>query len=85
MRKMVNVTGEKMNGLYWFLKRKLGKRVNEKKEGGFETFIVVLLMIAICVGLSLYFKEQITSFIKTLFDDLKGDVLTDFMSKPTAS
>lgn len=85
MRKMVNVTGEKMNGLYWFLKRKLGKRINEKKEGGFETFIVVLLMIAICVGLSLYFKEQITSFIKTLFDDLKGDVLTDFMSKPTAS
>lgn len=85
MVKFAKVTGEKVNNAYLFLSRKLRNYVTEKKkEGGFETFIVVLLMIAICAGLCLYFKDQITLFIKSLFEELKSDVLTDFMAKPVA-
>lgn len=83
MRKFVSATCKTMNEAYFFVVNKLQNSMQKKKEGGFETFVVILLIIAICCGIAAFFKDQLVSFMKTLFDDLKGDILTDFTAKPT--
>lgn len=83
MRTFAKAACKKVNGVYFFVEHKLRKFMTEKKEGGAETFVVILIIIAICCGIAAIFKDQLVSFMKTLFDELKGDILTDFTAKPT--
>lgn len=83
MRKFMSTTVRTVDGACLVLRNKFHNFMQKKKEGGFETFVVILLIIAICCGIGSLFKEQLASFIKTIFDQLKGNILTDFTSKPT--
>ena len=83
MRKFVKEVGQKMDHVYCMATRRIRNYVVEKKEGGFETFVIILLIIAICCGIAAIFKDQLTEFMKEVFTELKGDILTDFIKKPT--
>ena len=83
MRKLVNEVEKKVNGAYCAVTRKIRNYVVEKKEGGFETFVIILLIIAICCGIAAIFKDELTAFMKEVFTELKGDILSDFIKKPT--
>lgn len=84
MKNLMIRTRKNIDTAYFGAVQKVKNYVTEKKQGGFETFVVILLIIAICCGLAAIFKEQATDFLKEVFKSLKDDVLTDFIAKPTA-
>ena len=82
MRKIIGEVSNKVDGAAIRLKNKARNYLQGRKEGGFETFVIILLLIAIGVALADKFKVEITGFMTTLFNELEGDVLNDFMNKP---
>lgn len=47
-------------------------RVKDRKESGFSTFVIMVFLVLIGVGLCILFREQIEAFVTKVMGKLDG-------------